>query len=501
MKKVIISGLNQKDWEFHFIKKITNNYSWKIIYWAVEKNKLSSAKDLFPEAYIVENEKNKKLRYKKFEKYEWPLVDKEILQRMAIHELVLWPSFLRNTQHSGVRGDMSMKDEYHRAITFRYHFMQTFMPDIYFFGNVPTGFYAFLDYIICKEFNIKTIILRRVELPGSFAMPIMSLQQHNVYLKDLTQSFELTKKTTRIKDKRVNQYLLNLNKDYENAMPSQYGKPGGFKGQFKLNEKTGKIQTRKPFLIKLLTEVLQENKSHIKFIMRALMYGFFRKKLQLSFSKLLERELKIDRKYVLVNLHYQPEASSIPMGGIFAYQDLMISMISQAIPKDWYIYVKEHPSHLLNVRMSFSLKFRHESFYQCISQYKNVKLVSVAENNLNLIDNAQAVATLTGTSGFEAINRGIPCFAFGYPWYMYADGCFLINSKKDLSIAINTICAGYKPSKKNLHKFVNLVLDNSIEGMFSRSVDEYDDLETEKQYGEIRAEKFIDIMKKQKVIL
>ena len=38
------------------------------------------------------------------------------------------------------------------------------------------------------------------------------------------------------------------------------------------------------------------------------------------------------------------------------------------------------------------------------------------ETNLKLIDKCKAVATITGTSGWEALIRGKPVLHFGYPW-------------------------------------------------------------------------------------
>ena len=137
---------------------------------------------------------------------------------------------------------------------------------------------------------------------------------------------------------------------------------------------------------------------------------------------------------------------------------------------------------------------RHQRFYKNISQYKNVRLVSVTMNNFFLIDSSKAVATLTGTSGFEAINRGVPCLAFGFPWYMYADGCFSVQNETELKEALLMIQNGYEPSLSKVHEFVNLVLSSSIPGMFLQDDGVCSESgQSVREYGEQRADQFLKI--------
>ena len=499
--KVIITRLNQSAWEIYFISEIAKKLSWEIIFWEVEESTEPLAKKLLPDANIVANSGGKSALYNVFKHHEWPLVDEKVVKEMSEHELILWPCFLRNSQTSGIRADISMKDEYHRAITFRYYFMKNYRPDLYFLGNVPTGFYALLDYLICKKWGIKTIILRRTELPGLYAMPISSLELHSEYIKDIVNGKKISGKSgCSIYDQEVDRYIKNLKGDYQNAMPGEYGKVGGFNKAYKINKKTGKLSARHSLVSKILKESLEQKGSRVKFIVKAIAYSVYRRYVLHSYNKLVSDKLFNNDKYVLVNLHYQPEASSIPMGGVFAYQELVISMISRTLPEGWYVYVKEHPSHLLNNRIQFSLKFRHPDFYKNIAQYKNVKIVPVSENNFRLIDEAQAVATLTGTAGFEAINRGIACLAFGFPWYMYVDGCMKIENIDDLRDAILKIKNGYKPSGEYMCHFINCVLDNSIPGMFLTSEYDIENQVKAEVYGKSRAEKFVEIVKRQNII-
>ncbi|WP_037353037.1 hypothetical protein [Selenomonas sp. FC4001] len=144
------------------------------------------------------------------------------------------------------------------------------------------------------------------------------------------------------------------------------------------------------------------------------------------------------KKYVYVALHMQPENTSSPLGGIFVDQALMIEMLSYHLPQGWILYVKEHPS---QVEESFRLatSYRALRFYERIKACPNVEFVPLQENTYDLISNAKAVATLTGTAGLEAITQGIPCFMFGYSYVQYAPNVFHIKNNEDCKKAFETI--------------------------------------------------------------
>ena len=64
------------------------------------------------------------------------------------------------------------------------------------------------------------------------------------------------------------------------------------------------------------------------------------------------------KPYIYVPLHYQPEMTTSPLGGIFVNQELMLHMISKAIPEDTEIIIKEHPTQWL-----FMHRGRTRDFY------------------------------------------------------------------------------------------------------------------------------------------
>ncbi|MFA7682192.1 MAG: hypothetical protein WCX61_04135, partial [Candidatus Peribacteraceae bacterium] len=79
-------------------------------------------------------------------------------------------------------------------------------------------------------------------------------------------------------------------------------------------------------------------------------------------------EPDLSKPFVYFPLHYQPEATTHPMGGVFADLILAARLLNDALPKDVLIYVKEHPyrSNWLN---------RSVDYYKDFLELNNVRLI------------------------------------------------------------------------------------------------------------------------------
>ncbi|OOE83794.1 capsular polysaccharide export protein, LipB/KpsS family, partial [Salinivibrio sharmensis] len=126
-------------------------------------------------------------------------------------------------------------------------------------------------------------------------------------------------------------------------------------------------------------------------------------------------DLKETESFVYVPLHYQPEATTSPLGGFYSDQLYMIEKLRQALPNEVTILVKEHYSQFSDALHGYRGRFLE--YWRCISSMYNVKLVPMDIEQEWLILNSLAVATITGTAGWEALQYGKHCIAFGEPWY------------------------------------------------------------------------------------
>ena len=107
----------------------------------------------------------------------------------------------------------------------------------------------------------------------------------------------------------------------------------------------------------------------------------------------------------------QPERTTNPNGGVFDDQDVMVGMVAAALPAGWCVYVKEHPSQF--AYGTWIERGRWLNFYDAIVAHPGVSLVPLGTPSFDLIDRARSVATIAGTSSWEALARGVPTLLFG----------------------------------------------------------------------------------------
>jgi len=188
----------------------------------------------------------------------------------------------------------------------------------------------------------------------------------------------------------------------------------------------------------------------------------------------------VPKQYLFFALHYQPEETSCPAGGIYVDQLLIIDMLLKVFPKDISIVIKEHGSQF-HPYLSGSLGRTH-NFYDRISQYgERVTLLDVNQDPFSLIDGALATVTITGTIGWESIVRGVPAIVFGRAWYEHMPNAYRINNVEDLKSVVNPIsntkilsCDIDKYHKYLNHYLISAVHDEQyyhIDLPFEKSVD------------------------------
>ena len=179
-----------------------------------------------------------------------------------------------------------------------------------------------------------------------------------------------------------------------------------------------------------------------------------------SYSKALD----IHKKYIYVPLQFQPERTSTPEGGRYSNQHLMIKVIANNIPDDWQIVVKENPSQLLKNKMHGE-RGRYAYFYEdLLAISSQVRIVPLATNQFELIDQSEAIATLTGTTGFEALFRGKPTLCFGHAWYNGCEGVFSVSNHVECKSAIEKISQGVTIQTENLALFLQSIENHSFKG-------------------------------------
>lgn len=150
-----------------------------------------------------------------------------------------------------------------------------------------------------------------------------------------------------------------------------------------------------------------------------------------------------ERPYVLYLLHFQPEATTLPCGGVFVDQLLAINMLAACLPNDTELYVKEHPGYWTTMMDPDGMgEARSKVYYDDIRSIPKVKLIRHDVSSLELMDRCMALATITGTAGIEALFKGKPVLVFGNQFYTEFPGVFHIKSNAECKKAIREICEG-----------------------------------------------------------
>jgi hypothetical protein len=163
-------------------------------------------------------------------------------------------------------------------------------------------------------------------------------------------------------------------------------------------------------------------------------------------------------KYVFFPLHYQPELTTSPSGDIFVDQRLCIEVLHKQIPSDYLIYVKEHPVMFASHLEGHSSRAKY--FYDDLLSYSRVRLIPSDSNSYELIRNAQAVATIRGTIGWEAMALGKPVIAFGLIWYEKYEGVIKITNE-EIASKIKEFILNFKFDKQRLFAYLNAFCKNS----------------------------------------
>jgi hypothetical protein len=168
-------------------------------------------------------------------------------------------------------------------------------------------------------------------------------------------------------------------------------------------------------------------------------------------------------KFVLFPLHFQPEASTLIRGTFYLDQLSLIENIAKSVPIDHKLYVKEH---------SVSVGRRPLSYYRRIQRIANVRLISPYVDSHELLGQAKAVLSITGTMGWEALLYEKPVITFGDACYNAFDSVHRIRDIRGLPDVLRTATAEPAADRDLLLKFIISMFRGTYEG-YRPSTDQY----------------------------
>lgn len=148
------------------------------------------------------------------------------------------------------------------------------------------------------------------------------------------------------------------------------------------------------------------------------------------------KQVSLEEKYVYFPLHYEPERTTNPEGGNYYNTYDALLALRSFIPNEIAIYVKEHYSQFSHALHGH--RGRSHYFYRSILSIPNLIIVSMDYSSIELIDNAELTASITGTACLEAACRGRKSLIFGNTWFLGCPNIYKfdqLNNYQDLADA------------------------------------------------------------------
>lgn len=202
--------------------------------------------------------------------------------------------------------------------------------------------------------------------------------------------------------------------------------------------------------------------------------GVWYKRYLMKWHDALARTPRRDENYVFLALHYQPERATVPMGGVFGDQLVIADWLLAALPPGWKLYVKEHPWQLQPFGRGEVQ--RSTTFYERLCRDKNVLLVSRDAPTIDLVRGAKAVATVTGSVGWDALCAGVPVIVFGAAWYRDCSGVHEVRTLGELRRQFELINEGERLEVENVAAFCSALSQICVPGILEPELEAVEDL-------------------------
>jgi hypothetical protein len=127
--------------------------------------------------------------------------------------------------------------------------------------------------------------------------------------------------------------------------------------------------------------------------------------------------------YILFLMHLQPEASTASQAPRWVDQDRIVEQMAVNAPQGLTIVVKENPQ---------CYGWRGKRYFGPLVDLANVRLCHPLVSTRELIRRAEALVTITGSAGLEAIMQGTRVAALGRPPYAEFPGIRLLDSPEQV---------------------------------------------------------------------
>lgn len=418
-----------KEW-INFVKELEKNKDWVPILWVTSKDLQPLIKKEFPLTKIIDLQTYRMGKYKN----EMEVLDQSVIEDYLLCEKITLSMMNRMdpTRHNFPHTERVKL--YYKILSYWIYAFKSDKPDLVVFDETPHTPFEYIMYEVAVKNNVKIIRFNPIHIDYRF-MLFSNINETPNYIRE--KYLEAKSRNNILLDKKMDIYYNKLQGNYFEAEPNYMLFQRSNKGvKWFLSRVKKYLFTDGNYGYSRMKEGYLVDYYFRKYInIYFLLNGAIFKQRLLHHYNTLVSNVNISKNYIYIPLHYQPERTTSPEGGIYDSQWLMIQLLSKTIPNGWKLFVKEHSTQF-HIRYSGHIA-RYKNYYNDILELDNVELVPLEYNSFDLIDNAKAVATVTGTAGIEAVVRNHPVLVFGNPWYQDCEGVFQIKNKSDLVTFFN----------------------------------------------------------------
>lgn len=454
MKNVIYINCWVEPW-VKVAQRLEKDYDYKPVWWigySRQDNSHNIIPSIFPDVIYQDDSDAWKGRFPKEVEEKAPnyYLDVDFLRRHSQHELQAIKMMDRVDQDLHSFNFMERQRHFRNMLKSWMAAIDFVKPDLVISTAIPHRLYDYVLFWLCEEKGIPFLTIQHTQFPGRLYFSKNQFYTIENRFIDDWHSFEKKDYLIQELTNDIKERFESVKKDYEEAAPSYMAFDAKRQKKatsrfFMLKRWIKKFTTMyRPFLLGQPADTLtiglcaydkkkdkkyEESDGNIYQHERMLLrVNKYKDQLQKTYESLCVKP-NYNEDYVILFLHYQPEATTCPGGDIFVDQRLCVELLLKNLPKNWKVYVKEHPHQFIRYRIGHTSRMR--DLYDDLVKNERVKLISTEIDSFELIRHTKAVSTITGTVGWEAMVRQKPVIAFGLGWYEnYSKGVLRITDEK-----------------------------------------------------------------------
>lgn len=340
------------------------------------------------------------------------------------------------------------KHIYYTMLAYWTHVIDTTKPDFIVYGVLPHSIYSNIVYDLARKRGIPTICFEDTWIGRSTL----------AYRDFLKGSDSLRAALERLRTEKVSAGDLDedLREYWEQQIASRSRiEPVYMTQQRNLGQGWGLFMHRLSVAKKAIAS------GNIFRLTAAFIARRFSENLKREYSR-VSRDPEWNTPFVYFPLHFQPERTTSPQGGVYVDQVLVAETIAAALPEGWELVVKEHPSQWwLRSKERYS-SARYRGYYQRLAKIPHVRIVPTTTNTFDLTEQSQAVAVITGTAGWEALLTGKCPLVFGIPWWRDCPGVLRVDSVESCKQALVAIKQGAHVTSEELLRYLKALGETSV---------------------------------------